>query len=82
MIFIPVANPVHVPWRYLLGKARRVIYANTKEDAAAIEFDDDFIYKEINATMNERKIPFIHVPHPMAIEVFKEWKNWKGKKKY
>ncbi|MEO5564748.1 MAG: nucleoside deaminase [Chitinophagaceae bacterium] len=60
----------------------RVIYANTKEDAAAIEFDDDFIYKEINAAMMDRKIPFIHSPHPMAIEVFMEWKKWEGKARY
>jgi guanine deaminase len=60
----------------------RVIYANTKEDAAAIEFDDDFIYREINTAMADRKIPFIHVPHPLAKEVFEEWSRWEGKKKY
>ena len=60
----------------------RVIYANTKQDAAAIEFDDDFIYTEINTSMNDRKIPFIHFPHPLAKEVFNEWKIWEGKKKY
>src|SRR5690348_14753663 len=60
----------------------RVIYANTKEDAAAIEFDDDFIYQEINATMDDRRIPFIHAPHADALAVFKEWKNMEGKKKY
>jgi len=60
----------------------RVIYANTKEDAASIEFDDDFIYKEIAAGMTDRCIPFIHIPHPAAIEVFKEWKDWEGKMKY
>lgn len=60
----------------------RVIYANTKEEAAAIEFDDDFIYKEINTGMTDRKIPFIHSPNDKAREVFKEWKNWEGKKKY
>ena len=59
-----------------------VVYANTKQDAAAIEFDDDFIYKEINTAMNERKIPFIHFPHLLAIEVFNEWKTWDGKKPY
>ena len=32
----------------------RVIYANTKQEAAAIEFDDDFIYKEIAASMEHR----------------------------
>lgn len=60
----------------------RVIYANTKEDAAAISFDDDFIYTEIATGLTERKIPFLHYPHPMARAVFSEWKNWDGKKVY
>lgn len=60
----------------------RVIYANTKEEAAAIEFDDNFIYAEIAASMRDRKIPFFHVPHAGAQQVFSEWKQWEGKKKY
>ena len=60
----------------------RVIYANTKEDAAAIDFDDDFIYKEIATTMNNRKIPFIHEPDEAAKEVFRLWKKWEGKTRY
>lgn len=64
------------------ARPRRVIYANTREEAAAIEFDDDFIYGEINATMKDRKIPFIHHPHPVAKEVFVAWKNWEGKVRY
>lgn len=64
------------------ARPRRVIYANTKEDAAAIEFDDDFIYKEIDTKMNDRKIPFIHVPSQAAKEVFDQWKNWEGKTNY
>lgn len=64
------------------ARPERVIYANTREEAAAIEFDDDFIYNEINAPINGRSIPFIHHPHPMAKEVFKEWQNWEGKIKY
>ncbi|MDZ4795032.1 MAG: nucleoside deaminase [Bacteroidota bacterium] len=64
------------------ARPKRVVYANTKEDAAAIEFDDDFIYNEIAASMPDRKIPFVHYPHPKAAEVFAAWKNWEGKKKY
>ncbi|MEO7982739.1 MAG: nucleoside deaminase [Bacteroidota bacterium] len=64
------------------ARPKRVIYANTREEAAAIEFDDDFIYNEINAKMSERKIPFVHHPHPKAKEVFAQWKQWEGKKKY
>ena len=64
------------------ARPRRVVYANTREDAAAIEFDDDFIYHEINCGMEDRKIPFLHSPHPFAKEVFAQWKEWEGKKKY
>ena len=64
------------------ARPRRVIYANTREEAAAIEFDDDFIYSEINAPMTNRKIPFIHSPHPAAMQIFNAWKNWSGKRKY
>ena len=64
------------------ARPERVIYANTKEDAAAIEFDDHFIYAEINAEMRDRKIPFFHFPHPAAKEVFEQWKKWDGKKPY
>src|SRR5690349_4785723 len=32
------------------ARPKRVVYANTRYDAAAIEFDDDFIYQEINAS--------------------------------
>jgi guanine deaminase len=55
------------------ARPSRVIYANTREDAALIEFDDAFIYDEINALMPERKIPFQHEPHAAAIEVFRLW---------
>ena len=64
------------------ARPQKVVYANTRKEAAAIEFDDEFIYSEINAPMNDRKIPFIHYPHPQAEAVFEEWKKWEGKKKY
>lgn len=64
------------------ARPKRVIYANTKEDASAIEFDDRFIYEEINTAMPDRRIPFIHAPHPKAKEVFVKWKNWEGRKPY
>jgi tRNA(Arg) A34 adenosine deaminase TadA len=64
------------------ARPKRVVYANTREEAAAIEFDDDFIYQEINAKMTDRKIPFLHHPHPRARDVFNQWKNWEGKKRY
>lgn len=64
------------------ARPRRVIYANTRDEAAAIEFDDAFIYNEINADMKDRKIPFVHVAHPEAFAVFEAWKKWKDKTAY
>ena len=64
------------------ARPKRVVYANTREEAAEIEFDDEFIYNEIKAKMEDRKIPFVHYPHPQARQVFTAWKNWAGKTKY
>ena len=64
------------------ARVKKVHYANTRHDAAAIEFDDDFIYKEINTSFRQRQIPFIHLPHPDAIEVFRQWKEMEDKFKY
>ena len=64
------------------SRPARVIYANTRLDAAAIEFDDDFIYREMNTEIRRRKIQFIHHPHPGALKVFDDWKKMANKKLY
>jgi tRNA(Arg) A34 adenosine deaminase TadA len=64
------------------ARPKRVIYANTKAEAASINFDDQFIYNEIEKSQNERMIEFIHHPHPHAIKVFKEWAEKQDKIEY
>jgi guanine deaminase len=64
------------------ARPKRVVYANTRYDAAAIEFDDALIYKEINTDISDRQIPFIHQPHPLALKVFEDWQKMDGKMKY
>ena len=64
------------------ARPKRVVYANTREDAAVIDFDDEFIYNEINAPMDKRRIPFVHAPQVTAQAVFSDWKEWNNKKKY
>jgi guanine deaminase len=64
------------------ARPRRVIFANTRGEAAGISFDDDFIYKEISLPQADRRIPFIHVPLAEATQVFQEWKNMSDKKFY
>src|SRR5438876_7452400 len=57
------------------ARPKRVVYANTRHDAAAIEFDDEFIYQEMNTDILKRQIPFVHQPHPLALQVFEDWKK-------
>ena len=64
------------------ARPKRVIYANTKADAAAINFDDQFIYDEIEKSGMQRSIEFIHQPHPGALEVFQRWKMMENKTVY
>lgn len=64
------------------ARPKKVIYANTRYDAAAIDFDDAFIYRQLNTDMLQREIPFIHVPLSSALKVFDDWKKTESKLKY
>ncbi|SHN18002.1 nucleoside deaminase [Chitinophaga sp. CF418] len=55
------------------ARPQRVYFANTKEDAAAIDFDDSFIYQEIGVPHDLKKIPFIAFPSEAALDVFRDW---------
>ncbi len=60
----------------------KVYYGNTKRDAAEINFDDDFIYRELELPMEKRKIPFIPLGREEAIATFREWAAKEDKKLY
>lgn len=59
-----------------------VYYANTKSDAAAIGFDDDFIYQELALLHPQRSIPMHAIDKTEAYKVFQDWFNWPEKKWY
>lgn len=60
----------------------KVYYANTREDAAAIGFDDNFIYEEIPMSYEQRRIPFEQLKLDSAIKVFQLWDEKQDKKRY
>ncbi|MBM3404210.1 MAG: nucleoside deaminase [Bacteroidetes bacterium] len=64
------------------ARFRKVFYAATRKEAAQSDFDDSFIYDEINLPFNERTIPFEHIPHPDSIKPFRKWDEHEGKKRY
>lgn len=64
------------------SRPKAVYYACTKEDAAEIGFDDQFIYEEIESGIDNRKIKFINLNREEGKEVFKKWEVKEGRTDY
>jgi len=60
----------------------KLYYGNTKSDAKEIDFDDSFIYDELELSKEKRKIPTIQILREEAIEAFDKWKNKEDKIEY
>ena len=64
------------------SRITNVFYANTRIDAKTIDFDDSFIYSEINKDLENRKIKMHQMHRDEALEAFKIWENKEDKIKY
>lgn len=64
------------------ARPKRVYYAARREDAADAGFDDDFIYRELDLSPEERSIPMIQTEQKNAVELFEEWKQKDDKTDY
>jgi tRNA(Arg) A34 adenosine deaminase TadA len=53
----------------------KIYYANSREDAADIGFDDEMLYREIPKPVEERAIPTLRLLADEAIKPFEEWKQ-------
>jgi guanine deaminase len=51
----------------------RIWFANDRADAAAIGFDDDFLYREIARPLNERSVPTQPLLRAEAQAAFAAW---------
>ena len=60
----------------------KMYFANTKADAAAIGFDDQFIYQEIELDINDRHLPTVQLLKEEALLAFKEWEQKPDKIEY
>ena len=60
----------------------KIYYANTRDDAKKIDFDDSLIYSELVKKIKERKIPTTQLMRNEALQGFKLWKNTENKVKY
>ena len=64
------------------ARPKVIYFANNREDAAKIGFDDSMIYKEMNTEIEKRKIPIINLGRENALKIFEEWANTSSKITY
>ncbi len=57
-------------------------YANQKEDAKSIGFDDQFIYEELDKPVSKRFMPREQILRDEAMEVFRMWTEKEDKIEY
>ena len=64
------------------ARIKKIYYGNTKKDAAAINFADDFIYKELEQRKEERFVPLISLLRNEALKTFRAWEAKQDKVEY
>ena len=52
-----------------------VFYGNTRQDAARIDFDDEFIYREVALPIGKRTLKMKQLLHDEALAAFVEWQQ-------
>ena len=60
----------------------KVYYANTRQDAQKIDFDDSLIYSEFQKNIDKRKIPMVQMMRSEALKAFELWDKKTDKVKY
>jgi tRNA(Arg) A34 adenosine deaminase TadA len=60
----------------------KMYFANTKKDAADIQFDDQFIYEELEIPYTNRKLETIPMMREEALEAFRLWTDSINKIEY
>ena len=60
----------------------KIYYGATQHDAAAVDFDDSFIYRELELEPAERNKPVENILHDEAQAPFDAWRNKADKVEY
>ena len=64
------------------GGIERICYGNTKQDAKDIDFDDSFIYDQLELKYEDRSIRCEHFMHSDALRAFRKWEEKEDKVEY
>ncbi len=57
------------------SRCRAIFYGNTAQHAAAVGFDDSFLYEEVNRPLDQRRIPIAQMLGDEATASFDMWRK-------
>ncbi|MBO7230917.1 MAG: nucleoside deaminase [Bacteroidaceae bacterium] len=60
----------------------KIYYGANQLDAAAVDFDDSFIYRELELTPDKRQKPVENILHDEALAPFRAWREKDDKVRY
>jgi guanine deaminase len=64
------------------ARLERIYFGNVAADAAAIGFDDSFIYRELGQSLSQRSIPMVQMMREQAQTAFRAWRDKPNKIPY
>jgi guanine deaminase len=64
------------------ARIRRVVFGNTRDDAAQIGFDDDLLYRELARPLRARKLIMRQALRREARAAFRDWLSKPGRTSY
>lgn len=64
------------------ARIERIVFAASREDAAAVGFEDVAIHQQAALPPSQRKIPMQQQLREEALNALEEWKNLEGKVEY
>ena len=64
------------------ARIEKIYYANTRDDAQKIDFDDSLIYSELLKNVKKRKILIVQMMRNEALKAFELWDKKTDKVKY
>ena len=64
------------------AQLKMIYFANTRNDANAIGFNDSFIYDELSSPHEDRNVKMISLGRADALKIFEQWSEKGNKKLY
>ena len=64
------------------AKIRRLFFGCTREDAARIRFDDDYIYRVLQGKVKAPRLRSLNIERDSCLKLFQAWSGKKDKVRY